>query len=483
MGHVDHGKTSLLNALRKLPFAGEKPGGVITQEMGAFEIEVEGKKITFLDTPGHEAFSQMRFRGAKVADIGVLVISAIEGPKEQTREALDVLKKANIPFLVAINKIDLPGADSMKVKRELMKWGVTAEEFGGDIPMIETSAKTGENLHSLLELILLLSEVKCEIHVNVNTKPRGVIIESHLDPKRGILVTIILEEGTLKEGDIIGTSSSWGRVRWIERERGKRVDKILPGEFGMVSGFEIIPRVGEVVLGYESIEEARANVKIEKIEREQKVLKEGQKMLQIILKTDTLGSLEAIEDMIEKIPQERVVINIAKSGAGQVNEDDLKFAKTINGVVFAFKTGIDNVAKKILEREKIRVWSFSVIYELIEAIRKLSERVLEPEIARVEIGRLKVLVNFWRERNRQIVGGKVVEGQIKRGAKIEVWRDEMLLGEGRLINLQKNKKDVEVVNKGEEAGILYEGEIKIKEDDLLVFYLEEKRKLDIEKNN
>jgi len=478
LGHVDHGKTSILRAIRKLPFLGKKPGGVITQEIGAFEVEREGRKITFLDTPGHEAFSQMRARGAKVADLAVLVVSAIEGPKEQTKEAFLAIKEAKIPFLVAINKMDLPGADAKKVKIELSKMGILVEDLGGEVPAIETSAKTGQGIEEILDLILILAEMK-DLKAKINTNGKGVIIESHLDPKRGPLASLIVEEGTFKIGDIIGTPSTVGKIRGMESEEKKKLEKIFPGQAALVFGFEKVPQVGEIVKVFENLEEARENLKEERRERKIKEPKEGQKVLNLILKADCLGSLEAIEETIEKIPQEKILIRILQAEAGQITEEDIKLAKTSGAFILAFRTKPDKIAKKILEREKIKIFSFEVIYELIEGVRKLAQRILEPEIVRKEIAKVEVLVNFWRAKNRQIVGGKVIEGEVRRQSKIEIWRGEELIGKGRLVNLQKNKKDIEKAKKGEEIGILYEGEGKIKEGDILVFFIEEKRKVEI----
>jgi len=479
LGHIDHGKTSILRAIKKIPFTGKKPGGVITQEIGAFEVEKEGKKITFLDTPGHEAFSQMKERGAKVADLAILVVSAIEGPREQTKEALEVIKEAKIPFILAINKIDLPGADPQKTKIQLAKLGVLSEDMGGEIPAIETSAKTGEGIEDLLEMILLLAEMK-SLKVNIEKKGKGVIIESHLDPKKGPLASVILEEGVLKVRDTIGTSSTLGKVREIKNSEGERRERILPGEAGLVLGFEEVPRVGEIIKVYESLDEARENLKKEKKKKvEIKETNEREKVLNLIIKTDCLGSLEAIENVISKIPQEKILIKIIKGEGGLISEEDLKLAKSAKAFILAFRTSPDKIAKKILEREKIKIWSFNVIYELVETIRKLAQRILEPEIIKKEVGRLKVLVDFWRSRNRQIVGGRIIEGEVKRQTQIEIWRGEKFIGKGRLINLQKNKKDIEKAQKGEEVGILYEGEGKIKEDDILVFFVEEKRKIEI----
>jgi len=502
-----------LNAIRNLPFTGEKPGGVITQEIGLFEVEVEREKITFLDTPGHEIFSQMRERGAKVADLAILVVSAIEGPKDQTKEALEAIKKAQIPFLVAITKVDLPGANPQRVKQELIKIGVSIEEFGGDIPVLETSAKTGQGIKDLLEILNLLAEIK-GLKADITKNPKGVIVESHLDPKKGILATCLVEEGILKVGQILGTKTAFGKIRRMENWKKEVLEKAFPGQGVLVFGFEKQPGVGEIFEVFESIEKAKENLEeIKERKREILIPEEGQKTFDIILKADCLGSLEALEKLIERFPKEKVLVRILKSEVGLISEDDIKLAKSSGGKILAFKTGIDKIAKKILEKEKqikvyqfsviyemlewikkgidkiakkilekekqIKVYQFSVIYEMLEWIKKGIEKMLEPEIERKEIGKMEVLVLFWRSGSRQIVGGKMIEGEVRKGAKIEISREGEIVGKGKLINLQINKRDVERAKKGDEVGILYEGDERIKEGDILVFVIEEKKKIEI----
>ena len=469
-----------MNAIRNLPFTGEKPGGVITQEIGLFEVEVEREKITFLDTPGHEIFSQMRERGAKVADLAILVVSAIEGPKDQTKEALEAIKKAQIPFLVAITKVDLPGANPQRVKQELIKIGVSIEEFGGDIPVLETSAKTGQGIKDLLEILNLLAEIK-GLKADITKNPKGVIVESHLDPKKGILATCLVEEGILKVGQILGTKTAFGKIRRMENWKKEALEKAFPGQGVLVFGFEKQPGVGEIFEVFESIEKAKENLEeIKERKREILIPEEGQKTFDIILKADCLGSLEALEKLIERFPKEKVLVRILKSEVGLISEDDIKLAKSSGGKILAFKTGIDKIAKKILEKEKqIKVYQFSVIYEMLEWIKKGIEKMLEPEIERKEIGKMEVLVLFWRSGSRQIVGGKMIEGEVRKGAKIEISREGEIVGKGKLINLQINKRDVERAKKGDEVGILYEGDERIKEGDILVFVIEEKKKIEI----
>ena len=477
LGHVDHGKTSLLNAIRKIQFSEEKPGGVITQHVGAFEVEKDGKKITFLDTPGHEAFSAIRERGAKVADIAILVVAGDEGVKPQTREAILHIKKAQIPLIVAINKIDKPNADPEKVKRELIKEEVIVESMGGKVPSVNLSAKTGQGIDELLELILLIAEME-ELKADLSMPAEGVIIESYLDSKRGPIATLILNQGKLVPGQIIGTDSAFGRVRSLEDFQGNLINQALPSQPAVVLGFEKVPKVGEKIKTFNTIEEAKANLKIEeKKSSEVMEIKEGQKVLNLILKGDVLGSIEAIENVLRKLPQDKVVLRILKSEVGEVTESDLKLAKQANAKILAFRVKINPLAQKMAERDNLKIMQFEIIYDLVEGIRNFMERLIEPEIVRINLGKIKTLVVFMSEKNRQIVGGRVIEGEVKKGSMLEILREEEVVGKGKIINLQKNKKDIEKGTKGDEVGMLYEGTEKIKEDDILIIYTEERRKI------
>ncbi len=476
LGHVDHGKTSILDYIRKTSLA-EKEEGSITQHIGAYQIKRNNKKITFLDTPGHEAFLTLRARGAKVADIGLLVIDATEGIKPQTKEAISHLKNFNIPFIVVLNKIDKSNANPEKVKRELMKENVFLEGMGGDIPWVEVSAKTGKGINELLELIELVAEIK-KIKANIKKRAKGVIIEAFLDPKRGPTATLILEEGILKRREIIGTSSTFGKIRIMEDSQGKPIEKIFPGDPAVVIGFERVPLVGESFQTFDDIESVKSQIKIEK---EKKIafkvssLSSPQKVLKLILKTDVWGSLEAIEQTLKKIQPEKIALEIVKGEIGDVNESDVKLAKNTQAIILGFRVKIAPVVKKIIEREKIKVMNFKVIYDLVEGIYKLIKEAQEPEIKRIELGKVKTLVIFLTEKNRQIIGGKVIEGKVKKGAKIEVFRNNELVGKGRLVNLKKGQKDISEIQAPQECGILFEGDIKIEVGDILKIIFLEKR--------
>ena len=494
LGHIDHGKTSLLSAIQHLQFTGEKPGGIITQHIGAYQIEVaeaslhlppssapprsvkDGKKITFIDTPGHEAFSVMRGRGARVADIAILVIDATQGVQAQTKEAISHIKKTGIPVIVALNKIDKPEANPEKTKRELQKEDILVESIGGKIPSVEVSAKTGQGIPELLELILLVAEME-GLKTDISKPAQGVVIESYQDNLRGPTSTLLLISGTLKTGDIVGTPSAFTRVKNIENFQKKQIEVAFPSDPIIIFGFNKVPKVGEEFKVFPDVASAQNYLQVAE-EKTPEVLEisEGQRVLNLILKADVVGSLEAIEGIFKNLPQEKVILRILKSEVGNVNESDLKLAKSGKALILGFRVKIDFTVKKISEREKIKIMMFEIIYDLVEGIRKFMEKILEPEEIRIDLGKVKVLALFITEKNRIILGGRVTGGEVKKGTQIEVFRNEEKIGQGRLINLQRNKKDADVVLKGEECGILFEGDVKIEEGDILAIYTIERQK-------
>ena len=480
LGHIDHGKTSILDFIRKTKVV-EKESGGITQHIGAYEIEHQSKKITFIDTPGHEAFSAMRARGTKVADIAILVIDSCEGIKPQTKEAISAVNKAEIPMIVAINKIDKPGADPEKIKRELSQCDVLVESLSGNVPSVETSAKTGQGITDLLELILLIAEME-DFKTDISEVAEGVVIESYLDNLRGPSATLLLSKGVLKNSDIIGTSSCVGKIKSLEDFQEMAIQEAEPSVPVKVIGFEDVPIIGDNFKVFPSLEIAKNNLNFSK-KKPVIVLEtstETQKgVLNLILKTDCLGTAEVVEEILNKLPQNKVILKVLKSENGAVNESDVKLAKTVDAWILAFRVKINPIVQNLVKREKIKIIQFQVIYELIEKIRNLMEKILEPEIVRIDLGKLKVLKDFITKKGRQVVGGKMIEGEIKKGVLIEVLRNEELVGKGRLINLQRDKKDIDKAKKGEECGILYEGDVKIKERDILNIYIQEKKKAEL----
>ncbi|MFH1575775.1 MAG: translation initiation factor IF-2 [Candidatus Nealsonbacteria bacterium] len=481
MGHVDHGKSSLLEAIKGLKITAKESGG-ITQHIGAYEVEHQGKKITFLDTPGHEAFSAMRSRGARVADIAILVIDAEESVKPQTKEAILHIQKAGIPMIVAINKIDKPGANPEKVKRDLMQSNVLVESLGGKIPQVLTSAKEKKGIHELLEIILLVSEME-ELKGDIAKPAEGVVVESYLDNQRGPIATVLLRDGILRKGNIVAAYPAVGKVKSLEDFQGVAREEGLPSMPCVINGFEMVPKIGEKFEVYRDIESARKH--IEKKEKslegfEMTLIEKDKRILNIVLKADVQGSIEAIQEVLKSLPQEKVALRILKGEAGEIQEGDIMLAKDGKAKVIGFRVKTNIIAQKLAERENISIMTFDVIYNLAQGVRVLMERRAAPEKTRTDIGKLKVSIVFLTEKNRQIVGGKIIDGEIKKGGtQIEVLRDNEIVGRGRPINLQKNKKDIDRAVKGDECGVLYEGDVKIEQGDVLQVYLEEKRKIEL----
>ena len=478
LGHIDHGKSSLLQSIKELGVKiTEKESGGITQHIGAYQIKKGDKKITFIDTPGHEAFSAIRSRGAKVADIAILVVDACEGVKGQTKEAISHAKLAETPIIVAINKIDKSEADPEKVKRELVQADVVVESMGGKVPVVEVSAKTGQGIEELLELILLMAEIE-NLKADIQKPGEGVIIESYLDSQRGPVATLILNEGSLKSGDVLGTFSTFGKIKGLENFQGKPIQIAFPSDPVIILGFENVPRVGERFKVFPGMEDAQNYLKITEKKEAPEVLeiKPEQKVLNLILKADVLGSIEAIEGILKELPQEKVILRVLKSEVGEIQESDIKLAKSGRAIILGFRVKINPVAKNLSEKEKTKIMIFEVIYDLVEGIREFMEKIMKPEIVREDLGSVKISTVFLAEKKRQIIGGRVAEGEVKKGALIEVFRKEELIGKGKLINLQRNKKDTERVSKGDECGILFEGDAKVEEGDMLVIYTEEKKK-------
>jgi translation initiation factor IF-2 len=481
LGHVDHGKSSLLEAIKDFNITAKESGG-ITQHVGAYEVEHKGKKITFIDTPGHEAFSAIRARGASVADIAILVVDSADEVQPQTKEAINVIKRAEIPMIVVLNKIDKATSDPEKIKRDLSKFDVFVESMGGQVPSVKVSAKTKQGIDELLEVILLVADMG-ELKADFSAKAEAVVIESYMDQFKGPVATLIVTNGTLHKKDIIGTHSTVAKVKGLEDYQHKPIEQALPSQPVIVLGFEQAPGVGEKVKTYASYDEAQKN--LTKKEKEREVLstvinpESGQKVLNIILKADVMGSLEALETVLKSLPQDKIILRILKGEAGDINESDVKLAEMSKAQIVGFRVKINPAVLEGLKRDrdkKVKIKTFDIIYDLIQEVRQMMEKSMELEIIRQDFGKVKALVIFWGEKNRQIVGGKVIEGEIKKGLKIEVFRDEKKVGEGRIINLQRNKKDMEKLSKGDECGIMFEGNVKVQEKDILAFYGEEKKR-------
>ena len=484
LGHVDHGKSSLLEAIKDFKITSKESGG-ITQHIGAYEVEHKGKKITFIDTPGHEAFSAMRVRGASVADIALLVVDASQSVQPQTKEAIMAIKKAGIPMIVVLNKIDIPTADPERIKRELAKIDVLVESMSGQIPSVNVSAKEKTGINELLEMILLVSEMQ-DLKQDIESPAQGLVIESYMEAQKGPVATVIVERGILSKKDIIATDLSLAKVKLLEDFRGKKIDKAYPSQPAIILGFEKVPGVGEKFKSYSTVEEAVARIKKEEHKREINTTvldtNSGKKVLNIILKGDCFGSLEAIEGMLKNLPQDKVILRILKSEIGDINESDAKLAQMSKSQIIGFRIKINKGVLQLLkkdEKKKVRIKTFDIIYELIQEVRNAMEKSLEQEVARQDVGKIKALIIFFGEKNRQIVGGKIIEGEIRKGAKLEVFRNEEKIGSGKIINLQRDKKDMEILVKRDECGILFEGNVKIEKGDVLVSFTEERRKTEL----
>ncbi len=470
VGHIDHGKSSILEAIWDFKIT-EKEAGGITQHIGAYEIEQEGQRITFLDTPGHEAFSTMRERGAKVADIAILVVAADEGVKPQTKEAILHLKKAGVPIIVALNKMDKTGANPYLVQQQLAKEGIVVEELGGEVPCVKVSAKTGEGIKDLVEMIVLVAEM-LDLEIEKDIPAKGVVIEASLDPKRGPLATLLIEQGRLREGDVIWSYKSVAKARRIEDFRGEKVKEVLPGQAVQVLGWDSVPVIGETFEVLDSLQEARKRVddvlekeKEEKAKRRVISEEDERKKVHLILKADTEGTLEALERMISGLPQDKVFIKIVHREVGPPTLEDIQLAESTGAKIICFRVKPSSKVKQLLEQKNIP-WLFSeVIYELVENTRRLLERELEPQKVRIEKGELEVLVVFKSQGTRQIIGCRVVEGEVAQGDRLELFRNEEFKGKGKVVSLQMNKREIEKGQRGDEVGILWEGNVKVREGD------------------
>ena len=495
MGHVDHGKTSLLDKIRSSKVA-EGEAGAITQHIGAYKVQTDRGEIVFLDTPGHEAFTAMRARGAQVTDIVVLVVSAVDSIMPQTIEAIDHAKAAGAPIIVAVNKMDLPTANAEKVKQDLAQRGLAPEEWQGTTIFVEVSAKTGKNIDQLLEMIAMQAEIM-ELKADYGAQPIGVILESKLDKKRGIISTVLVKKGIMKIGQpfVVGTAS--GKIRALVNEHGKRMDSISPSNPAEVLGVNgIPPHVGDLFYVVESekkskhiADKRRHAAREDSLAHKKHVslmdLQDGGlhkiKNLQIVLKGDVQGSLEAIKDTILKIPSEEVKIKIIHSGTGNINESDILLAKASDAIVIGFHVKAEDKATKEAEKEGIEIRYYNIIFELVEDIRAAMEGLLEPEVVEISTGKATIKQVF-RLSSGIIAGSLVNEGKMTRGSKCKVHRGDEVVFTGRVGGLKRFKEDVKEVDKNIECGILVDGYKQIKDGDVVECYKEEQRTRRIEKS-
>ncbi|MBV9715669.1 MAG: translation initiation factor IF-2, partial [Solirubrobacterales bacterium] len=482
MGHVDHGKTSLLDAIRETQVAAGEAGG-ITQHIGAYQVHHGEKTITFLDTPGHEAFTAMRARGAKATDIAVIVVAADDGVKPQTQEAVDHAKEAGVPMLVAINKIDKEGAQPDRVRAEMAQLGLQPVEWGGETEFVNVSAKTREGLEDLLETIVVMAEVE-ELRANPDAPASGTVIESKLDPGRGPVVTILIVRGTLEVGDALVAGAHWGRVRAMHDFLGNRVVQALPGEPVEVLGFDGVPEAGERVRTVEHERRARqlageraSRLKAESLARRsgkrvslEDIFKRGVQDLNLVLKADVAGSLEAIEDEIAKLPQEEVSVNVIRRAVGAVTESDVMLAAASDAVILAFNVRPVGDARAVAEREGVEIRHYSVIYRAIEELRDAMQGMLAPEEVEDTLGSAEVRQIFRASRVGTIAGSHVLDGRITRGAKVRLVRDGTVIYDGEIASLRRFNEDAREVAAGYDCGIVLRNFADIKEGDVLETY-------------
>ncbi|MCX6797491.1 MAG: translation initiation factor IF-2 [Candidatus Doudnabacteria bacterium] len=473
MGHVDHGKTTLLDSIRKTKVAEGESGG-ITQHIGAYQIKKNGKLITFLDTPGHEAFSEMRARGANVTDLIVLVVAADDGVRPQTLEVINRAKFTNTPILVAINKVDKPEANILRVKQELAGHGVLTEEWGGKTIAVEISAKQNLGIDNLLEMILLEAEMQ-NLKANPQGKTLGTIIESKVTQGKGTTATVVVQNGTLKVGDVIAAGPAFGRIRSLEDETGKKLKSAAPSQPAQISGFSELPQAGDILQVLPTLDEAKqialsAQRKNRSHKMSSRQALQGDtesKTLNLIVKADVAGSLEAIKQSIAKLKNDEVKINILGEGVGEINESDVLLASSSKASILAFRSKINSKAISLAKQKGVVIDPYDVIYELLEDVTSAVIKMFTPETEKYIFGRGKVLAIFRTEKGEMIIGGRVNEGEIKKNGQISIIRKNAEQSKGEILDLQQSKVAAKSVSSGNEFGMKIKTSTKIKEGDTL----------------
>ncbi len=482
MGHVDHGKTSLLDAIRETEVAAGEAGG-ITQHIGAYQVHHGDRTVTFLDTPGHEAFTAMRARGAKATDLAVIVVAADDGVKPQTTEAIDHAKDAEVPMIIAVNKIDKEGADPTRVRTEMTALGLQPVEWGGDTDFVDVSARTRVGLEDLLDTIVAQAELM-ELRANPDAAASGTVIESKLDPGRGPVVTLLIMRGTLEIGDAVVAGANWGRVRAMYDFVGNRVGQALPGEPVEVLGFDGVPEAGERMRVVEHERRARqlAGERANRLKTESLARQRGKRVslenifgsdlqeLNLVLKSDVAGSLEAIEDEISKLPQDEVSVNVIRRAVGAVTESDVMLAAASDAVILAFNVRPVGDARAVAEREGVEIRGYSVIYRAIDELRQAMQGMLAPDEVEETTGTAEVRQIFRASRVGTIAGSHVLDGKLIRGSKVRLVRDGTVVYEGEVASLRRFNDDVREVAAGFDCGVVLKDFADIKEGDQLEAY-------------
>jgi translation initiation factor IF-2 len=488
MGHVDHGKTSLLDAIREANVIAGEAGG-ITQHIGAYDVELKGRKITFLDTPGHEAFTAMRARGAKVTDIVILVVAADDGVMPQTREAINHSKAAEVPIIVAINKIDKPDAKPERVKQELMEFGLVASEWGGDATMVEVSAKKRLNLEELLEMILLQADVM-ELKANPNKLAKGTIVEAKLDKGRGPVATVLVQEGTLKAGDYCVVGIHSGRVRAMQNERGEKVLEAGPSKPVEVVGLSGVPDAGDVFVAMKDEKQAKEiatlrQIKLREVEMAKhtklsledlyRKIQSGEvKDLNVIVKGDVQGSVEAVGESLRKLSTDAVRLNVIHSAVGAVTETDVNLAAASNAIIIGFNVRPEVKAQSLAEKEGVDIRLYNIIYDAVEDVKKAMEGLLSPTFKEKYLGRSEVRELFSVPKIGTVAGCHVQDGKMLRNAQVRLLRDNVVIYEGKMSSLRRFKDDVKEVASGYECGIGLENYNDLKIGDIIEAFEMEK---------
>ena len=467
LGHVDHGKTSLLDSIRNAHVADREVGG-ITQHIGAYQVDYQDQKITFLDTPGHEAFTSIRSRGARVTDIAVLVVAADDGIMPQTEEAIDHARAAEVPIVVAINKMDLPGADPERVKRQLSQHNLLVEDWGGDIISVPVSARTGEGIDDLLENLLVVAEI-AELKANPTSPASGVIIEAKLDRKRGPTATVLVQSGTLGVGDYVVAGTSWGRVKAITNDRGRVVKEVVPGAPAELLGFGSLPEAGDLMAVLPTERMARSivhdrerlkstqqsQVRALTLEEVVKQIDAGDiKELNLVLKADVQGSVEAVRQSLERLTDAEARVRILHAGSGNVTESDVLLASASNAIIVAFSVGEEMGVERVADRMGVEIRHYGIIYQLIDDVEQALHGMLEPTFTDVILGQAEVREIFPSRRNVKIAGCRVIEGRIVRGAAIRVMREGKTLEETGINSLRHFRDEVNEITNGMDCGIL-----------------------------
>ncbi|KKP59470.1 MAG: Translation initiation factor IF-2 [Candidatus Magasanikbacteria bacterium GW2011_GWC2_34_16] len=492
MGHVDHGKTKLLDAIRSTNVVAQEAGG-ITQHIGAYQVVWNNPKtkaqtpLTFIDTPGHEAFTVMRSRGAKVADIAILVVAADDGVKPQTIEAINIIKAAKLPVVVAINKIDREGADPQRVRTELSQHNILADDWGGDVPMVEISAKQNLNIDKLLDTLLLVAEMNAEnIKANPDRPAAGTVIEAHVDKGQGPVATILVQTGTLHNNDpLVVNGEIYGKVRAMKNYRTDTILEAGPSCPVRILGFKIAPQVGDVLDVSQAGDATEINLKTKRTQQsgaEQRPVvatdendEEAKQMYNIVLKTDMLGSLEAIVASLEKISHDEVGVKVVGKGLGNITADDISLAAATGATVFGFNVNTTPIATEMMQNGGVQFKQYHVIYDLLDYVKGELEKMLNPELIVTELGNFKVIALFRTEKNSMVVGGRVEKGKILRNCLAHVKRGGEIIGKGKITKLQISKQEMNEVPEGSECGIQFEGKLKLEVGDLLEAYKEEKK--------